>query len=53
MTMKRQTQYHTRGHPGFRVKKQHQYCEEDGSGNKIWVNYDPRKYKPKSDTRVV
>jgi len=33
--------------------KLHQYSEEDGDGKLIWIDYDPQKYIPQSDTRII
>lgn len=33
--------------------KRHQYSDEDGDGNTIWIDYDPKRYTPESDTRVI
>lgn len=35
------------------MKKIYQYAEEDGDGKKIWINYNPKKYHPQSDTRII
>lgn len=36
-----------------KCKKIYQYSEEDGNGKIIWINYNPKKYNPQSDTRII